>query len=178
MVIAKLSIPGRPVVLKNNKKIATNRKTGRTFIKSNKRVEQYMKRAVLVLRSQWNGKEPFGGSVALKITAYLAGRRDSGNLPDMSNLLQCPEDILQAAGIIEDDRNVEHHDGSRRICLCDGDCPLKQVYVLGEKKGQTKPNCGAVKSCPFERVEIEISKVDVDVACDRDYKKDFKYVCG
>jgi len=34
---------------------------------------------------------------------------------DLSNLYQGPEDALQEAGIIEDDKFIESHDGSRRI---------------------------------------------------------------
>jgi len=160
-VIATIVIPGRPVVLKNSKQII---KVGnRRIIKSNPRVEAYQHRAIAYIADQWGQRPTLTDTVGLRITSYLASSHDSGNLPDESNLLQMPEDLLQAAGVIEDDRLVEHHDGSRRICMCDGPCPLKPFYKSGPKKGQPKPNCGAVKKCPFERLEIEISPAVPDV---------------
>lgn len=39
----------------------------------------------------------------------------SMKLPDLSNLIQLPEDALQKAGIIENDTNILSLDGSRRI---------------------------------------------------------------
>ena len=153
-VIATISISGRPVVLKNSKQIIVVH--GRRIIKSSPKVEAYQHRAIAEIVSQWGERETITGPIGLRITAYLAASHDSGNLPDMSNLYQCPEDLLQAAGVIEDDRLVEHHDGSRRVCMCAGPCPRKPTYKRGPKKGQPKDNCGAVKKCPFEQVVIEI----------------------
>lgn len=160
-VIATIVIPGRPVVLKNSKQII--KVHGRRIIKSNPRVEAYQHRAIADIVKQWGRRPAITEPVGLRIIAYLAAGHDSGNLPDISNIYQCPEDLLQAAGVIEDDRQVEHHDGSRRVCMCDGPCPLKPAYKAGAKKGQLKPNCGAVKKCPFERLEIEISPAVPDV---------------
>lgn len=39
----------------------------------------------------------------------------SKTLPDLSNLYQLPEDVLQKVGIILNDTQVESHDGSRRL---------------------------------------------------------------
>lgn len=155
MLTQALTITGRPVVLKNSKQIIVVK--GRRIIKSNPRVEAYQHRAIGELVEQWGSRDPIKTPVSLCITSYIAANSNSGNLPDASNLYQCPEDLLQAAGIIEDDRLVEHHDGSRRICMCDTceDCP---TYKSGKKKGQRKPNCGAVKKCQRERVCIEIRK--------------------
>jgi Holliday junction resolvase RusA-like endonuclease len=36
-------------------------------------------------------------------------------IPDLSNLYQLVEDCLESAGVIEDDRLIESHDGSRRM---------------------------------------------------------------
>lgn len=80
----------------------------------------------------------------MRCTFFGAWAEDSGNLPDLSNLYQMPEDLLQYAGVIEDDRLIAGHDGSRRVCLCSGPCP---------KRGKKK-SCGAKKKCPFARVEI------------------------
>jgi Holliday junction resolvase RusA-like endonuclease len=170
IVIATIVISGRPVVLKNSKQIINI--GGRRIIKSNPRVEAYQHRAIAEIVKQWGSRQTITESVGLRITAYLAAGHDSGNLPDLSNLYEAPQDLLQSAGVIYDDRLVEHHDGSRRICMCDGPCPLKPVYQSGQKKGQPKDNCGAVKKCPFERLEIEISPAVPDVIeSEAEYRK-------
>jgi len=167
-VIATIIIPGRPVVLKNSKQII--KVHGRRIIKSNPRVEAYQHRAIADIVKQWGRRPAIAEPVGLRIIAYLAAGHDSGNLPDTSNLYEAPQDLLQAAGVIEDDRLVEHHDGSRRICMCDGPCPRKPLYKAGPKKGQPKPNCGAVKKCPFERLEIVIVEANRIYSTEEDYR--------
>ena len=150
----KVDIYGRPVVLKNSKKICRG-KGGRTFVKSNDRVVAWSEEAVALCRAAHGGRPPIKGKVWLKCTFWLAAQEDSANLPDQSNLYQAPEDVLQKAGVIEDDRQVESHDGSRRIRLCPI-CQDRPKYVAGPKKGRYKPNCGQVKMCPYEGVRIEL----------------------
>ncbi len=152
-----LSIPGHPLVLKNSKQIIVV--NGRRIIKSNPRVEAYQHRAVGMLVEQWLGKPAIEKPINLSIYSYGAWKRAGGNIPDASNLYQLPEDLLQAAGVIVDDRQIESHDGSRRICMCDT-CEERPILKSGANKGKRKPDCGAVKQCPFERVVIQI----VDVA--------------
>ena len=167
----KLILPGRPVILKNSKQIALNRKTGKPFVRSNDRVDVYKKSAVMILRSQWRGRPAITEPVSMKLTIKLASSHDNENIPDLSNLLQAPEDLLQAAGVILNDRLIENHDGSRRVCLCDGDCPSKQIYVAGAKRGMKKDNCGAVKKCPFECVEIELRSAVIEAPVAGDYRR-------
>ncbi len=152
----RLTIPGQPVVLKNSKQIVVT--NGRRFIKSNPRVEAYQHYAVLELCLQWGGRPPITGPVNAAIRSCGAWKRSNENIPDASNLYQMPEDLLQSAKILEDDRQIESHDGSERVCLCDS-CDDRPLYKAGPKKGQRKPNCGAVKKCPHERVEITITEL-------------------
>ena len=114
MIKGPLIIPGHPRVLKNPKKIL-RRKDGSQFIGS---PENYgaMKKAADNLALQWVGK-PIDFPVSLKIMSYGAWKDGSGNMPDASNLYEFPQDALEKAGIITNDRLVEHHDGSRRIPL-------------------------------------------------------------
>jgi len=157
--IATVTISGRPLILKNRKQISVNRRTGKPFVRSNAQVEIRRDGAILSLKRQWSGRPAIDYPIGLRITAYVAG----GHIPDLSNLYEAPQDFMQAAGVIADDRLVEHHDGSRRICLCNGPCPRKQIYQTGSKKGQRKDTCGAQKNCPYERVDIEISPAVPDV---------------
>jgi len=157
--IIKIVIPGHPAVLKNSKNIVPVRtKTGKTRMipRPNKKVETYMVRSISNIKTTLpRGWEPIYGPVSLRILSFGAWKRSSENIPDASNLYQAPEDILQAAGVIVNDRQVEDHDGSRRICMCDT-CGDRGTFKAGPRKGQTRPDCGAVKKCPYERVEIGI----------------------
>jgi Holliday junction resolvase RusA-like endonuclease len=149
-----LVINGRPKILKNNKQILKTR-DGRPFIASSTRVQKAMKAAIEYLKLQWGHRKPINIPVSLQIMSYGAWKSDSGNIPDASNLYEFPQDALEAAGIIKDDRLVEHHDGSRRIPMC-ATCHKRGTFSRGPNKGQRKPDCGQVKLCPYERTEIFI----------------------
>ncbi|NCC50211.1 MAG: RusA family crossover junction endodeoxyribonuclease [Spartobacteria bacterium] len=137
------TIHGHPAILKNSKRII---RRGRSHIAiMSKAAEQYRALAIAQLKIQKADKPTITEPVALTIITCIACRHGAGNMPDASNLYQFPEDLLQDAGIIENDSQVEHHDGSRRVCLCDG-CP---DYP-----------CKAVKNCPYEAVNITITEVN------------------
>ena len=152
-----LTIFGHPVVLKNSKQIVVVH--GRRIIKSNPRVEAYQHKAVAMLCQQWSERPPITVPVNAAIVSMGAWKRGNDNLPDASNLYQMPEDLLESAGVLENDRQIDSHDGSRRVCLCDS-CENRPRYKAGKKKGEYKPDCGAVKKCPHERVVITITEVN------------------
>lgn len=147
-------IKGHPVVLKNSKQIV--RVNGRTIIKSNPNVEAYQHKAIAQLCEQSRNCMPINQHINVAIKSFGAWKRSSENLPDASNLYQMPEDLLQAAGIIENDRQIESHDGSKRICMCDT-CRDRPIFKSGPQKGTFKPDCGKIKQCPYERVEITLT---------------------
>jgi Holliday junction resolvase RusA-like endonuclease len=161
--LAKLVITGQPVILKNGKMICFNKKTGSRFIKSNERVERYNEAAMFQLKSQWKNQPPITVPVGIKMIFFGHWHRASETIPDLSNLYEAPQDLLQKAGVLLNDRQIEHHDGSRRVCLCDLDCPDKEVIKTGAKKGQKKDSCGAMKECRFSRVEIELYPAELSV---------------
>jgi len=153
----KINIKGHPLVLKNSKQIVVV--NGRRLIKSNPRVEAYQHRAIAEVCDQiGHGFEVVTEPVHVRLMFYGAWKRDSKRLPDLDNLLCLPCDLLEAAGVIESDSQIEAFDWSRRICMCDT-CDARPVYKAGPKKGLRKPDCGAVKQCPNERVEISINRV-------------------
>ncbi len=47
-------------------------------------------------------------------------------LPDLSNLVQLPEDVLQKAGIIQNDSQIMSLDGSRRL---PGSSNYLEIYI-------------------------------------------------
>jgi len=146
-IVHRYCIWGHPVILKNNKRLHLNRRTGKMFITSSESVKDYEKHAVLQLRVQHRGRSALTGPLNLCMT-FFGAWSTTGRLPDMSNLYQAPEDLLQKAGVIEDDRQVVSHNGSQRVALCDGDCP----------KRKSKRRCGMTRRCPYERVLIEITR--------------------
>jgi Holliday junction resolvase RusA-like endonuclease len=113
---------------KNNKTIrsrgsANSSQGKRFFISSNTAVESGEKYLVWHLRSRAN---EFGHSQPItdsllgvfhfyfpKERFFTKKREVSRNLPDLSNLLELPQDALTKAGIIEDDCQIKAHDGSR-----------------------------------------------------------------
>lgn len=139
-----ITIPGRPVSLKNGKRAYSGR------VVWSKRVSQRLELDTWLVRSLWN-RPPLKGPVSLDVKSYLANFRTDGNLFDTDNLFCYPADILQRARVLVDDRQIEHYDGSRRICLCDT-CPDKAWMP---RKNMWK-KCGAVKKCPKEKTVIKI----------------------
>jgi Holliday junction resolvase RusA-like endonuclease len=150
----KIVIKGGPVVLKNAKRMVTNKKTGRKFPISSAKVQKYNKHAIPQIQAQ-KQYATINQPIHLRMKFYGAWKRSGGNIPDLSNLYEAPQDLLTKCGIIADDRIVDSHDGSRRICMCDT-CLDRPILKAGPRKGQHKEDCGAVKKCPYQRVEIEI----------------------
>ena len=105
---------------------------------------------IWLVKSKWN-LPPIKHKISLIIKSYGAWFEYDGNVPDASNLYGYPEDILEKAGVILNDSQVEHHDGSRRICLCNN-CQYKRLRPL--KKDWIK--CGKVKKCPYHKVTVQI----------------------
>ena len=166
--LATLVVWGQPAVLKNSKFAALV--NGIPMVLTSKAAKKYLRKATAALRSQWIGKFPIDQPMSLAIVTFGAWRSDNEKLPDQSNLYQAPEDALEKAGVIWNDRLVQNHDGSARICLCDI-CHMRTIITRGKNKGQRKENCGMVKKCPYARVEITIRKATVRNAYADDFKE-------
>ena len=107
---------------KNSKNLFVNRRTNRTFVASSNRAR--VAEAMLVselgryriqyswlpIRERVNAKFIF---VFPKDEYFTKKGLRSKNLPDQSNLYELPQDALQKSGILENDRLVASHDGSR-----------------------------------------------------------------
>lgn len=75
---------------------------------------------VLNLRQQWHDRATLTENIHAEFKFYFANyytKKGQMNkkLGDLSNLYQLPEDCLQAAGVIEDDCQIQSHDGSRKL---------------------------------------------------------------
>lgn len=109
------------VVKKNNRPIH-GRGQKKWIGKSNRlrTMEDFLK---LQFRSRANAlgiRRPLSGDIhaifRFYITNYYTAKKErSRSIPDLSNLIQLPEDCLQAAGVIENDSDIVCLDGSGRF---------------------------------------------------------------
>lgn len=167
-LLAHFVIWGKPTILKNSKNIVMIPKKGsekcpecglrptRPVALPNKKAQEYMERVKRILRQAWNYQRPITERVHINFTFFGAWKKEGGSNPDLSNLYEMPQDILQAAGVLADDRLIDNHDNSHMVHMCSLKCPHRPVYKAGMNKGKLKPDCGAVKKCPYQRLEISI----------------------
>ena len=139
-----------PPVLKNSKQIIFNRRTGKRMVIPNKAYAVIANAAIWEIKSAWRAKPPIIVDVHLRLLFGIACFESSKSRADLSNLYQGPEDWLEGAGVIANDRQIRSHDGSRIICLCD-DCE----YVVNDKR-----KCPGVKKCDREYVDIKLEAME------------------
>jgi hypothetical protein len=116
-----ISYKGRPISKKSSQRIIM--RGNRRIIIYSKAYSELLNSVVPRLKSLWEdrrGQEVFGTKekpVRVKAT-FWAGK---GVEPDLSGALETVGDVLQAAGIIENDRWIKSWDWSRMICTHDDD---------------------------------------------------------
>lgn len=151
-------LPLHPRVLKNSKRLVRLGKTGRTIALPSKAVKAFMDAATKLL----NGKgppSPCEGLVRVQMVFFGPWTESDG--PDLSNLYQAVEDVLQipSVGVLRDDFQVASHDGSRRVSLCPH-CPRRKPITRGARKGQYQESCGKKASCPYMGIRILVTEFD------------------
>lgn len=110
-------IPGRVVVKKNGTQRKYSFKRRRTITCASDKYMEWESRAHWILRQKRLGMPSISCNIMLLCFFNFSSRR---SLPDLSNCYGGPEDALQKAGVVVNDRQVKSHDGSR-IRLCDED---------------------------------------------------------
>ena len=108
---------------KNSRPIHLNRKTGVRFIGKSAALaagEQWLKLNFLKARHAAQISFPIHRDVHVAFfftfkDFYSKDGYRRKTIPDLSNLVQAPEDALQQAGIIKDDGQIVSLDGSRRL---------------------------------------------------------------
>ena len=96
------------------------------FIGKSKRLKDAERIGTLELISQRNTQKmahPIRGPVQVTFLFYRDNRRPA----DLANLIALPSDLLQATGIIENDSQIESHDGSRKYY--DKENPRTEIIV-------------------------------------------------
>ena len=128
--------------------VATIRLVGRSYVKKNSRAlwvdagakprsapsakyREWAKVAELVAMSQWRegGRFKAVGSAEQAVWLRIEVRYDPRHRPDASNAYQGVEDVLQAAGVLANDRWVAHHDGSRLVADAAGEQVVVRILV-------------------------------------------------
>ncbi len=115
--MSKYIIPGRPITKKNHQQI-----TRHGGVIQSKAYLAYEEAALWHLK-QYKNKHT--GKVALCAKYWMPNRR---SWPDLIGLLQATSDILEKAGIIENDRLVDNFDGSRIVGI-DKENPRVEVTI-------------------------------------------------
>lgn len=110
-------------IKKNNKSIFRNKKTGRSFIGSNSKVQMLEKQLVhSLIRERLKNRtdlinEPVNAEIIFNFPAsvyWTKEKKVSNRVGDISNLYQIVEDSLQDAQILTNDKLIDSHDGSHR----------------------------------------------------------------
>lgn len=153
-------LPLHPRVLKNSRMIVTvkSKKTRSGFrgmSLPSKAASSFMEKGAEHIRAVKGPSSPLDCPVSLRMVFH--GPWGTGDkLPDLSNLYQAVEDLLEECGVLANDSLVSSHDGSRRVPLCDH-CPDRPVIKAGPRKGMRKESCGAKSRCPHVGVLAEIT---------------------
>jgi len=122
----KFIINGNPISSKNSIRSGIT-KNGRNYTYVKKDVKDYKNSALKQLKEQ-----SFGGDVFIPIFApiqvsFIFYCKDNRKR-DLCNLIQCPADLLQQAGIILNDYLIISLDGSR-IMPPDKDNPRTEITI-------------------------------------------------
>ena len=123
-----LTIPDRCITKKNSQQIV-RAKNGHYYLIPKKRYKEYERSALWSIAQQleWNF-ETIRAKVAVCALYWLPSKR---GWPDLIGLEESTADILQEAGVIENDKNIVNWDGSR-IAGIDSNNPRTEitVYIL------------------------------------------------
>lgn len=115
----EIVIQGQPRTKKNNSRIALI--NNKRVILPSKAYELYEKVALIQLARV----QAVHGPVSVLCRYYLQDRK---SWPDLVGLLQATSDILQAAGVIDDDKYIVNYDGSM-IAGLDKNNPRVEIII-------------------------------------------------
>lgn len=108
-VLFKCTIPGRAGILKNSKKLV--RAGGRIFPVSSDKYKKWEAFAYLCIKKAKLGPT-ISGPVNVSMKFYF---KNHAHECDLDNLFAGPNDVLQKALVIENDKLVYSFDGSRKV---------------------------------------------------------------
>lgn len=109
-VLFRCEIPGRPIVKKNTQRVYGVGKSRRAVYSS--KYLRWRDIALLEMRKAWDSFDPIEVKVNAKMVFCFKNMRSE---PDLSNLYEGPQDVLQMAGVLKDDRLIYSHNGSTKL---------------------------------------------------------------
>jgi len=116
-----------------------------------KRAKNALDDGATVIKSQWNRRplqEP------LRATFYFYGPWVFGHCSiDLDNLLGLPADVLERAGAIEDDKQIQSFGDSHMIYMCQC-CP---DLIWMPRKKMFRDTCGKKNKCRYAKTRIELT---------------------
>ena len=102
----KFEIPGRVGIKKNSKRIIVSyaQRAGRRIkMLSSERYSAFEKHAILTLAKIWGDKPALTGRIEAVYKFYFKNRQGEA---DTSNCIEGPQDCLESAGIILNDKQI------------------------------------------------------------------------
>lgn len=116
------TIPLAPVTKKNSQRVLV-RQSGKPFVAPSEQYKRYESQAGWFLRPA--PPKPIDFPVTVKCLFYLPDERRR----DLTNLLECIDDILVENRVLADDnyKIVASHDGSR--CFVNREQPRTEIYI-------------------------------------------------
>lgn len=128
-LLVRATLPGRVGIKKNRTQRRYSFARKRTVTMPSDEYLIWERQAVAALQKHWNDRPAIDKAVHVRLTFWFLNH--SGE-PDLSNCYQGPEDALQKAGVIENDKLIRSHDGSRKRF---GRQPCVEIEVY-EYKGE------------------------------------------
>lgn len=102
MLVFECTIPGRCPIKKNAMKVVRNH--GRVNVIYTHLFREWEKTAILYLKSSFRGREVIDMPLEARFTFKFLNHKWE---PDVSNLVDSPQDALKKAGIISDDKIIQ-----------------------------------------------------------------------
>ncbi len=124
---------GRMVNTIKDGKLARKMKGGRPSIGKRKNLKKYMETAILELKARWSPRETIKTQALIEMVVFFAGPE-----PDSWGPAETVSDLLEAAGVIENDRLLTPAGSPAikriRVPKCDERVELK-LFVDGIETG-------------------------------------------
>lgn len=123
--IFKSFIPGRPVSKKNTKKVV--RRYGRVLVIYSRQFLAWESVALPVLKRDFAGRQTIDKALEINLVFHFKDKRRE---PDVSNLVEAPQDALTKAGVIIDDRIIQVVKASKVFDGTEG--TDVELYLVGD----------------------------------------------
>lgn len=120
----EITIPGRPITKKNSQQITYNSRTGKRGLIQSQQYRDYETECLWRLKS-YRGPKFKDTKLHVRCKYYMPNRR---SWPDLVGLMQATWDILEKAGIIDDDGNIVNPDGTRIVGI-DKENPRVEIFI-------------------------------------------------